>query len=482
MPKDLRSHIAYLEKNMPGEIITVKKGPLDPAEGEPCVILHKFEKLGKWPMAIFENVLNLNKKRWPGRIAFSEIGTWTKIGAALEFKENAEVPEILQEIFKRGQNPIKPITIDKKDAPVKETIWLGEKADNFDLPCYRKDSKDSRPGWICGIAVAKELTTGRYNCSWHRHQVMAPNRSGARIQYRHLWEYMSRYREAGFKEIPVAWVYGHHPMFNIAASGKISWDFDEYEYASGLIGEPLRLVSSETLGDDFMLPADAEVIVEGYLHLNEKEFNGPWTDYMRYYSPQTLEPLFRPTAITTRENPIFLHVFTGHELLNDIGQITEVYLELKRRYPRVKAVNYLAPFTFVVQFKPAYPGETNRLAAHAIGALGDLVKNIIIVDEDIDPFDPYMVFFSIATRVDANKSQVQILKDLWANRHDPAAFDFLKVGGLMIDSTKPTDQPFPEIGYPAKDVWDNINLEDYFDKEAIDGVSAGKIVTTWHGI
>lgn len=483
MPRDLRYFIELLKKKYPGEVLEIKKGPLDTAEGEPCVILHKLEREGKWPMVIFDNVLSLNKKKWHGRIAFSDVGTWTKIAASVELKkENMSISDICSEVYKRGQNPIKPVKISESKAAVKHTVWTGKKADLFNIPAYRKDSDDAKPGWICGIAIAKELTTGRYNCSWHRHLIHSSKKSASRIQYRHLYEYMNRYREAGYKEMPIAWVFGHHPGFQIAASGKIGWDVDEYDYAGGLIGEPLRLASSSTLGKDFLIPADAEVVIEGYVHLEEKEFNGPWTDFMRYYSPQTLEPAFRPTAINMRENPIFLHNFVGHDPLSDIGENVEVYLELKRRYPRIKAVNYIAPFVFIIQYKPMFPGEVNRLAAYTFGALGDLVKVLIVVDEDIDPFDPYMVFFSIATRVDAQTSQVQIIRDMWANRHDPSAFNFLRVGTLLIDSTKPIGAPFPEIGYPTEELMEKIDLEDYISKKELSSISSGKIVSTWHGI
>ncbi len=483
MARDLRSFIELLKADYPGEFLEVKKGPLNPAEAEPCVILHKLEKQSMWPMVVFDDVLSLDGKKWPGRIAFSDVGTWTKIAASVGLKtEGLSITDICMEVYKRGQNPIKPVLVSEDKAPVKHTVWTGEKANLFSLPAYRKDSKDARPGWLCGIALAKELTTGRYNCSWHRHLIHGPQRSASRIQYRHLYEYMNRYKEAGYEEMPVAWVFGHHPGFQIAASGKIGWDVDEYDYAGGLIGEPLRLVPSSTLGKDFLIPADAEVVVEGYVHLTEKDFNGPWTDFMRYYSPQTLEPVFRPTAVNMRENAIFLHNYVGHDPLSDIGQSAEVYLELKRRYPRVGAVNYIAPFLFIVQYKPMFPGEVNRLAAYAFGALGDLVKILIVVDEDIDPFDPYMVFFSIATRVDPATPQVQILKDMWANRHDPSVFTFLRVGTLLIDSTRPMGAPFPEIGYPTEELMKRVKLEDYISAEDLNSLRSGKIVATWHGI
>jgi 2,5-furandicarboxylate decarboxylase 1 len=482
MTKDLRTFVERLEKEYPGEILRISK-PLSLLEHECVAILYQLEKQRKWPMVIFENVTTGKGERWAGSVSFSNSGTWTKIGVAMDVPREKinSPPAVTEAIVKRSERPIKYQVVSRDRAPVKEVVITGERVDLFDLPLYRKDEFDARPGWLCGVGIAKHPDTGRYNLSWHRHHVHEPKRSGVRIQLRHLWDYLMRYKELGYKEMPTAWVFGHHPAFDIAAAMQPGWEVDEYDFAGGLLGEPLRVTPSETLGEDFLVPADAEVVVEGYVHVTDREFNGPWTDYLRYYSPQTLEPAFRPTAITMRKDPIFEHDFTGHSLLSDIWKAASVWMVLKQRYPRVRAVNYVAPFTFIVQFKPDHPGEAKRLATYAFGALGDTVKNIIIVDEDIDPFNLEEVFFAIATVVDPGTNQVQVFRELTANRHDPAAFEYMRTGGLMIDATKPTDKPFPKIGHPPKRVMERIKLEDYVPREVLERLATGKILS-WHAL
>jgi UbiD family decarboxylase len=125
------------------------------------------------------------------------------------------------------------------------------------------------------------------------------------------------------------------------------------------------------------------------------------------------------------------------------------------------AVNQVCPYTYVIQFKPRVPGESTRLAAMALGSFADRIKNVILVDDDIDPFDLNMVMFSISTRTDADSAQVQIIRDLQANRQDPSTEKYLRVGGLIIDSTKPVGKPFPDVGKPPDDALARIRLEDF---------------------
>jgi 2,5-furandicarboxylate decarboxylase 1 len=477
MAKDLRYFLNNVRRDYPQGMITIKeeKGVFKAHECECTALLLKLGRMNKWPTAVFENVLTPSGEKWLGEVIFSELSSWPNVAVMLDLNpQKATVQDMAEVLHKRGQKSVPWTVIQKGDAPVKEIIWEGDKADHFRLPLYRKDSGDARPGWLSGIAVAKGLDTRRYNCSWHRHLIHSSKRSAARVNPRHLQEIMNEYKRAGHEEIPVAWIYGHHPAFLLAAAIQVGWDVDEYEFAGGLLGEPLRVVPSETLGEEFLVPADAEIVVEGFLHLTEKDMNGPWSDIMLYYSPQTLEPVFRPTAITMRKSPIFSESWIGYDLLPQVSEMTHMNLTLRQRYPRVKAVNSLAPYTIVIQFKPNVPGEATRLAAYALGSFGDLCKNVIVVDEDIDPFDPSMVFYSIATRVDTNSNRMQIINDLKADRQDPSSQGNFLVGGLIIDSTKPVDRPFPEIGSPPSEVVERVEINDFLSREDVSKIPSGR--------
>jgi 2,5-furandicarboxylate decarboxylase 1 len=461
-PKDLRTFLQILEDQWPGEVLRVntERKEFNLVECDAAAFLSRLREHGKKPAVLFEGFKTISGKPWTGQLLFSELVTFKKQAAALDLVGDVGFETLIREYTRRTRSVKPPLRISSAEAPVKEIV-LKDKISLFDLPVYRKDEFDAKPGWLCAVAVAKEPESGRYNCSWHRHHVHSPEVSSVRVNPRHLREYMNRYKARGFDEMPVAFVLGHHPMFEVASGSNCPWSTDEYEFIGGMLDSPLRVTESETLGVDFLIPADAEMIIEGNLHLKKREFCGPWADAMKYYSPQTLEPVFSPTALLMRRDPICIGNWTGHDTYGNLGAAAYIYTALKERYPKVMAVNHVAPFTYIVQFCPASPGEATRVALMALGSFGDRVKNVIVVDEDIDPFNLGMVFFAISTRIDAESGQVQIVKNLLSNRQDSSTERYLRVGGLIIDATKPVDKPFPEIGRPPADALSRIRLEDF---------------------
>lgn len=461
--KDLRTFLKLLDDRWPGEVLRVdtRGKTFDLAECDAAAFLAKLKAGGKRPATLFRGFKTLSGKTWPGELLFSELSTLRKQAAAMDLDGEVKFQNLAQEFSRRNRLTQKPVEISSAEAPIKQNVMTGAGLSLFDPPVYRKDEFDAKPGWLCAIGVGREPDSGRYNLSWHRLHVHAAEFASARINPRHLMEYMNRYRAKGFDNMPVAFALGHHPAFEIAAGSNCAWGVDEYEFAGGLMDSPVRVTPSATLGEEFLIPADAEIVVEGMVDLNKKEICGPWADVMRYYSPQTLEPLFTPTAFLMRNDPICIGNWTGHDTYGVLGAASYVYSVLKERYPRVLAVNQVCPYTYVIQFKPKVPGESTRLAAMALGSFADRIKNVILVDDDIDPFDLNMVMFAISTRTDADSAQVQIIRDLQANRQDPSTEKYLRVGGLIIDSTKPVGKPFPGIGKPPDDALARIRLEDF---------------------
>ena len=95
------------------------------------------------------------------------------------------------------------------------------------------------------------------------------------------------------------------------------------------------------------------------------------------------------------------------------------------------------------------------------------MKNLILVDEDVNLFDPAAIWFSIATRVDASTEQLTVFRDILANRQDSSRARPLQVGGIFIDSTKPLGRGPMEIAVPEKEVLDRVRLEDYLTKDEV---------------
>lgn len=485
MPKDMRSFVERLERDFPGEIVRVSKR-LDPATGECVSILHQLMKLGKWPMAVFEHVTTMTGQDWPGAVAFQLAGTWSKIGIGYGLpKERLNLLDIEMETAERINHRHKPVIVGEREAPVKQKV-VTDGFSFFDLPGYIANEKDSGPGNVTGIIVAKDPETGRYNLSWHKDRIHEPQKIACAITggEKHVAEILRKYKAQGKEWVPVAQVFGHHVLFGLAAAVRCGLDVDEYDFAGGILGEPLRLVPSQTWGEDFLIPADAEVVVEGYISTTQKAPSGLWVDWLRYYIPDRPVPVLKPAAINMRKDAIFEHTWVGQYVYSDIAHSAFLRTMLASRFPGVRAVNYAAPTLVIIQCKPAYPGEMRRLAGMA-HAYSDFVKHVIIVDEDVDPFDLPAVLWSIGSRVDARK-RAYIVEDLSPKTIDPSAEEAFNagegVGGLVIDSTLPVGKPFAEVGYPSKEILQKIRLEDCVSKETIDRLSSGQTTRPWASI
>jgi UbiD family decarboxylase len=234
----------------------------DLAACDAAAFLFKLKTSGKRPATLFRGFKTLGGKVWPGELLFSELATLRKQGAALDLASEAKFQDIAQEFSRRNRLTKKPLPIPSSEAPVKQIVQTGSKLSLFDLPVYRKDKFDAKLGWLCAVGIGKEPEFGRYNCSRHRLRVHAPEYASARINPRHLMEYMNRYRAKGYDKMPVAFALGHHPAFEAAAGSNCVWGLDEYEFAGGLMDSPVRVTESETLGEEFLIPADAEIVVE----------------------------------------------------------------------------------------------------------------------------------------------------------------------------------------------------------------------------
>jgi 2,5-furandicarboxylate decarboxylase 1 len=274
-----------------------------------------------------------------------------------------------------------------------------------------------------------------------------------------------RAQEKG-ESLPIAHVMGHHPGFFLGSEGILPMQYDEYETIGGILNEPLRLVPSETYGERLMVPADAELIIEGEILPNCREPEGPFGEFTGYYGPQRWSPVVKITAITHRKDPIYMNILCGHPdtwLLGGIAKEACLYEELKRLYPGIKAVHLptsgTCRFHAYVSIKQRFKGEAKGAGIATIPH-HDIVKHIVVVDDDIDPFNEKEVLWAIATRVQAD-TDVTIISDLRGGLLDPSCVKEGVGAKMIIDATRPFARPFEKKISIPQDVLDRINLEDY---------------------
>ena len=242
---------------------------------------------------------------------------------------------------------------------------------------------------------------------------------------------------------------GHHPAFEVAAGSNCAWGIDEYEFAGESDGRRGAGHAVGVAGRRFSDSRRCRNRPRRDDRSDQKEICGPWADVMRYYSPQTLEPVFTPTAFLMRHDPICIGNWTGHDTYGVLGAASYVYGVLKERYPRVLAVNQVCPYTYVIQFKPRVPGESTRLAMMALGGFAGPNQNVILVDDDIDPFDLSMVYVC-----DQHADRCGFRPG--ADRPRPSSQSTGSVDGKVFARRwfdhrrhcQPVGKPFPDIGKP----------------------------------
>lgn len=470
MPKDLRSFLDDLRKHAPEELVTVTR-EVRPADFEVNTLLEEFEALGKYPLLLLEHVRSLQGEPWPGRmVSQADPGTFRRAALALGLPMNGtRCQEVIDRLSAAIERPIPPVVVPRREAPVQEVVTTGGAVDLATLPLLMHHEKDTRPGWFTPIMAAAHPETGRYNLSYHRNLYKGRSRVTSKISSRHLYEYLQLAAERG-QSVPVAMVVGHHPGFYLASAMRAPWTVDEYGAAGGTLGEPLRVVPSASFGERLLVPADAEVVVEGEILPTVKDLEGPFGEWPHYYGPQTKQPVIECTAITRRRDAIFQAIWTSHHIIEDISHAAAVHAHLKTRFPRVLATSSLYHTWIITAIDKRSEGEPERVGALALG-YGDHVKLVVVVDKDIDPFNLRQVFWAIAVRAQPDQA-VQILRHFKSNPLDPSTVRPTLGSVMIVDATEPVDRPFEEVVAVPQAVKVRIHsrLEEYVPRDVLNQV------------
>ena len=347
--------------------------------------------------------------------------------------------------------------------PVKEVKWTGNQIDLTKLPIVTHASKDCGPYITIGVQVGKDADSGVRNVSVHRMLVLGKDRLSLWAPADHHLGRMILVAEEKNRGLEVATAVGVDPAIVIASQAKVPYGVDEFHVAGGLRGAPVKLTKCETI--DVEVPAHAEVIIEGVTIPGERVADGPYGEYPGCYSDAKQAPVVKVTAITMRKNPIWQTVLTGmpvteNHTLIEYGNAALVEREVKKIVPEVKAVNMTPGGTFrhhaVVSIKKRAENE-GRNVILAVLSLGIGIKQVIVVDEDIDPFNSMDVDWAMATRFQADKDVI-IIPRVACSTLDPSCPEARVTAAMGIDATA-----------PLKDRW-------RFEKVEIPGVEKVKYI------
>jgi len=483
MVKNLRTFIKDVQEKLPGEFIRIKK-EINPGDYEVTAIIKKLDEMKKFPVILFENVLNLHGEKSEVRVLMNELISQSKVQVVLDIPLTTDRVQIAEKCLELEEKKVKPVVVKKEEAPVKKIIQLGEEADLYDLPILRHHYMDGGP-YIVMPTVVRDRESRVYNLSFHRMEVKNPRLTGFYSSPRHLWKIFKDFEDRN-EPCPAATIIGHHPAFNMGSAYKGPFFTDEYDIIGGYLGEPLRLVPSETFGDNLLVPADAEIIIEGVLLPNERITEGPFGEATGYLGPQRYDSClkFEVRAITCRKDAMYVSIITpeGDKPWMDMPREGAYLRRVREAVPSVKAVckgGRHAHYNIFISMKKMAPGDPGRAAAAALSF--DHSKNVFVFDEDINVFNPTEILWALATRVQPHK-QVSIIKDiLRGNMLDPSlqvTQEDIKTSGMIIDATRPFGKPYSPVSRCPEDVLKRIDLKDFVDKDTLNDIPLDR-TTYW---
>lgn len=267
------------------------------------------------------------------------------------------------------------------------------------------------------------------------------------------------------KSLPIAIVLGHHPAFFLVGAGLTKLDQDEYRVAGGVMGEGLEVTPSESLGSELLVPAQAEIILEGEIVRDRRTIEGPFGEFTGYNGPQRLSWLVEVKAVTARHDGIIVGVFGGHQenLYAHYPIQADIYANVRAVIPNVVDISWVdsgGPLNMIISLKKKTEGEQLR-AAMAAFSQSNFIKHVILVDDDIDPGNLKQVMWAVATRVQSDRD-VNVLKGMQGQVLDPSLEHEIRGAGLIIDATKPTDRAYAIKAQPPEEIVRKVDLTQIF--------------------
>ncbi len=447
MPKDLRSFMAEVVEQQPGGLRRVDV-PVDRRFGINAYGA-RAEREREYPALLFTNVVDsevscvANLLATPERMALA-------LGRTVE-----ELTQSSDKIESPEAHP--PVEVAAADAPVKEIIWRGDEVDLGKLPIPVHNALDGGPFLTAAVAVMRDPESGRINAGIYRHHVYDDRHMGVWFFGSHHGGTIHRRYEAKGEPTPVAIVIGHHPAFLMGAVSRVPGIGGEYDAAGSFLGESLEVVPAET--SDLMVPARAEIVLEGVILPAEEREEGPFAEWPGHYVGGGPKPIIRIDAVTMRRDAIFQDIQASgreHRLMGALPRISSIHRNVSQVIPGLKAVNVpvYARMHCYLSIRKEQDNDPIRAATTALNTEPENLRMVIVVDDDIDIYNEEEMAWAIGTRMDA--AQDLLVIPTWNGPGGllPTNWAYDKDGGrtarrssaVIMDATKPA----PPVKFPVR--------------------------------
>src|ERR1700761_474364 len=379
------------------------------AEGGPAVLFEKPIKADGTPsdMPVLVNLFGTVKRVamgvTMGGVERTTCAQMREVGETLAMLRQPEPPRSLGEAMELLPLAKTVMSMRPKTAgsgACQQIVLRGDQIDLNKLPIQTCWPGEPAPLITWPLVVTKGPTGSKeddFNLGIYRMQQLGPNKTIMRwLAHRGGAQHHRRWKASGKREpLPACAVLGADPGTILAAVTPVPDTLSEYQFAGLMRGAKVELVKAKT--QPIMVPAEAEIVLEGLVHLDQYEDEGPYGDHTGYYNSVERFPVFEITAITMRKDPIYLTTFTGRppDEPSVLGEaLNEVFIPLfQQQFPEV--VDFWLPpegcsyRIAVVSMKKAYPGHAKRVMLGVWSYLRQFMytKWVIVVDDDIDARD-----------------------------------------------------------------------------------------------
>ncbi|MFZ5792267.1 MAG: UbiD family decarboxylase [Pseudomonadota bacterium] len=446
------------------------------------------------PAVLFENVQDGNGRRWDMPVLVNLFGTVERVawgmgrephelralGEQLAFLKQPEPPGGWREALEmfpllKTVMAMKPRTVGS--APCQALVLQGSDIDLGALPVQTCWPGEPAPLITWPLVVTqgpkpKEDRADNFNLGIYRMQVIGRNQTLMRwLKHRGGAQHHARWKETKREPLPAAAVIGADPATILAAVTPVPDTMSEYQFAGLLRGEKVELVDCRTV--PLKVPAEAEIVLEGHVSLEDYRDEGPYGDHTGYYNAVEPFPVFTISGVTMRQKPIYLSTFTGRppDEPSVLGvALNELFVPLlKQQFPEIHDF-WLPPEGCsyrigVVSIRKAYPGHAKRVMMGIWSFLRQFVytKFVIVVDDDIDVRDWKDVIWAISTRMDP-------VRDLTLVENTPIDY---------LDFASPESGLGGKVGLDATNKWPPETSREWGRKIRMDPAVIEKIDRLW---
>ncbi|MFQ5534051.1 MAG: UbiD family decarboxylase [Sphingomonadales bacterium] len=419
------------------------------AEGGPAVLFERpvgpDGRIGAMPVLV--NLFGTTE-----RVAWGmnrEPGELRELGETLAFLRQPEPPGGWREaaamlpLLKTAMS-MKPKSVSR--APVQQVVLTGDDIDLGKLPVQTCWPGEPAPLITWPLVVTKGPTGARadgYNLGIYRLQVLGRDKTCMRwLRHRGGAQHFRRWAESHDEPMPAAVVIGADPGTMLAAVTPVPDTLSEYQFAGLLRGTRVEL--TDCVSVPLQVPAEAEIVIEGHVSLDEVADEGPYGDHTGYYNAVEKFPVFTVSAITMRRDPIYLSTFTGRppDEPSVLGEaMNELFIPLlQQQFPEI--VDFHLPpegcsyRIGVLSIRKAYSGHAKRMMMAVWSYLRQFIytKWVIVVDDDINVRDWKDVMWAISTRMDPARD-ITVIENTPIDYLDFASPEEALGGKLGFDAT-----------------------------------------------